>query len=174
MPPCCFRRSLVYAADAAPGGTTLDDLGLESDSDTVPPDVSIITPSRAPWPPSPPYPIGSADTWKCPPRSLHAPLPLRISGTPISFGARAARVESPTTSKKDLAAEIVRDYLIGHEDMAMIYLSPDPFYGAFKEKLDLRKFDLAVHGTAGLNFLQKNSRLYLASMEPGTPGARIP
>jgi hypothetical protein len=58
--------------------------------------------------------------------------------------------------------------------MAMVYLSPDPFYGAFEEELDLQKFDLSRHPTAGLNFLEQDSRLYLASMEPGTPGARIP
>jgi hypothetical protein len=77
-------------------------------------------------------------------------------------------------SKKDIAAEVVWEFSIGHDDMAMVYLSPDPFYGAFKEELDLRKFDLSRHRTAGLNFLEQDSRLDLALMEPGTPGARIP
>ncbi len=56
----------------------------------------------------------------------------------------------------------------------MIYISPDPFYGAFKEELDLLKFDLSRHSTAGMNFFAKDQRLFLASMAPGTPGARIP
>jgi hypothetical protein len=77
-------------------------------------------------------------------------------------------------SKKDIAAEVVKEYLIGAKDMAMIYISPDAFYGAFEEELDLRKFDLSRHSTAGLNFFEKNQRLYLASMAPSTPGARIP
>jgi hypothetical protein len=77
-------------------------------------------------------------------------------------------------SKKDIAAEVVREYSIGKEDMAMIYISPDPFYGAFEEELDLRKFDLSQHSTAGMNFFAKDQRLFLALMAPGTPGARIP
>jgi hypothetical protein len=83
-------------------------------------------------------------------------------------------VKSPALSKKDVAAEVVREFLIGHDDMATVYLSPDPFYGAFEEDLDLRTLDLSRHCAAGLNLLEQNSRLYLGSMEPGTPGARIP
>jgi hypothetical protein len=56
----------------------------------------------------------------------------------------------------------------------MVYISPDPFYGAFEEELDLRKFDLSQHSTAGLNFFKKDQRLFLASMAPATPGAHIP
>jgi hypothetical protein len=52
-------------------------------------------------------------------------------------------VKTPVLIKKDIAAAVVREYSIGHEDMATIYLSPDPFYGAFEEELDLRKFDLS-------------------------------
>jgi hypothetical protein len=77
-------------------------------------------------------------------------------------------------SKKDIAAEVVREYSIGKEDMAMIYISPDPFYGAFEEELDLRKFDLSRNSTAGMNFFAKDQHLFLASMALGTPGARIP
>jgi hypothetical protein len=58
--------------------------------------------------------------------------------------------------------------------MAMVYISPDPFYGSFEEELNLCKFDLSHHNTAGLNLFEKNQRLYLASMAPSTPGARIP
>jgi hypothetical protein len=56
----------------------------------------------------------------------------------------------------------------------MVYISPDPFRSAFKEELDLRKFDLSHHRTAGLCFFEKDGRLFLASMAPSTPGARIP
>ena len=58
--------------------------------------------------------------------------------------------------------------------MAMVYISPDPFGSAFEEELDLRKVDLSAHRTAGLCFFEKDGRLYLASMAPSTPGARIP
>jgi hypothetical protein len=77
-------------------------------------------------------------------------------------------------TKKDVAAEVVRAYQIGPEDVAMVYISPDAFYGAFEEELDLRKFNFSMHRTAGLNFYEKNQRLYLASMAPSTPGARLP
>ncbi len=56
----------------------------------------------------------------------------------------------------------------------MVYISPDPFYGAFKEELDLWKFDFAKHRTAGLRFIEKDQRLLLALMDPSTPGACIP
>ena len=55
----------------------------------------------------------------------------------------------------------------------MVYILPDDFYGAFEEELDLRKFTFSSHATAGLNLYEKDQRLYLASMAPSTPGARI-
>ncbi len=55
----------------------------------------------------------------------------------------------------------------------MIYVSPDPYGGAFEEELDLRKFDIATHHTAGLCFFEKNGRLLLASMAPSTPGTHV-
>jgi hypothetical protein len=58
--------------------------------------------------------------------------------------------------------------------METVYILPNPFYGAFEEDLDLRKFDLSKHSTAGLNFLEKGQRLYLTLIDPSTPGARIP
>jgi hypothetical protein len=106
------------------------------------------------------------------------PLPLRVTDTPSQniIAARAARVRSTNTtnSKKQLAADVVAEYLIGVDDMAMVYVSPDPFQSAFEEELDLRKFDLSHHRTAGLCFFEKDGRLFLASMAPSTPGARIP
>jgi hypothetical protein len=56
----------------------------------------------------------------------------------------------------------------------MIYISPDPYGTAFEEELDLQKFDLNQHTTAGLCFYQKNNRLLLAMMAPSTPGKCIP
>jgi hypothetical protein len=161
-----------------PAVQLLYDLGLESDFESVlvdgTPHPVSVEPSRAPWPPPLPRSLGSVLKWKFPPHNLHAPLPLRISATPVSFGAHAVRVKSPAMSKKDIAAEVVREYSIGKEDMAIIYISLDPFYGAFEEKLDLCKFDLSRHSTAGMNFFAKDQRLFLTSMAPGTPGARIP
>jgi hypothetical protein len=58
--------------------------------------------------------------------------------------------------------------------MATIYMSPDPYYEAFKEVIDLRKFDLHKHRTAGLCLAHSDKCLYLGGMAPGTPGAKIP
>ena len=53
-------------------------------------------------------------------------------------------------------------------------MSPDPYYKAFKEVIDLRKFDLHKHRTAGLCLAHSAKCLYLGGMAPGTPGTKIP
>ncbi len=58
--------------------------------------------------------------------------------------------------------------------MATIYMSPDPYYEAFEEVIDLHKFDLHKHRTAGLCLAHSVKRLFLGGMAPGTPGAMIP
>ncbi len=68
----------------------------------------------------------------------------------------------------------LQDYLIGASDMAMIYISPDPYRAAFEEELNLQKFYFDAYCTAGLCFFQKDNHLLLASMTPSTPSARIP
>jgi hypothetical protein len=173
-----FDEAWYMQPTRPPAAQLLYNLGLKSDFESVlvdgTPHPVSVEPSQAPWPPPLPHSIGSVLKWKCPPHSLHAPLPLQISVTPVLFGARATWVKSPAMPKKDIAVEVIREYLIGKEDMAMIYISPDPFYGAFEEELDLCKFDLSQHSTAGMNFFAKDQRLFLASIVPGTPGARIP
>jgi len=57
--------------------------------------------------------------------------------------------------------------------MDMIYMSPDPYGRTFEEPLDLRKFDLSKHPTAGLCLITHDGWLLLASMDKGSPGARI-
>jgi hypothetical protein len=59
-------------------------------------------------------------------------------------------------------------------DMAMIYISPDLYGGAFEEELDLCKFNISTHRTTGLCFFEKNGRILLASMAPSTLGACVP
>jgi len=66
------------------------------------------------------------------------PLPLRVTNTlPANIiAARAARVRSTnnTKSKKQIAADVVSEYLIGADDMATVYVSPDPYSTAFEEE----------------------------------------
>ena len=58
--------------------------------------------------------------------------------------------------------------------MASIYMSPDPYYNAFEEELNLKKFCPSQHKTAGLCFFEKDDHIILATMSPHTPGSRIP
>jgi hypothetical protein len=76
------------------------------------------------------------------------------------IAARAARLSrerhSPPKSKKEIAADVVTEYLIGASDLEMIYISPDPYGRTFQEELDLRKFDYTTHRSAGLCLLKKD------------------
>ncbi len=56
----------------------------------------------------------------------------------------------------------------------MIYMSPDPFHDSFDKLLDICCLDLTRHPTVGLSLLEEDGRVFLAHMQPGTPGAKIP
>ncbi len=98
---------------------------------------------------------------------LVGPKLSSTSGSPL-FPPAASRVH--TTNPSD----IVSEYLIGQCDMSTFYMSPDPYFDAFDEVIDLRKFDLGKHRTAGLCLLCLDNCLYLRGMLPNTPGAKIP
>ena len=175
-----FDEAWYLQPSRPPAAQLLYDLGLEADSEPVsvngpltyaPP--HTVEPVTIPWPPA--APTKSKDIWHAPGPSLHFPLPLRLTDTPTPVAARAARtsITKPTPTGKALASTIVSDYLIGQQDMALIYLSPDPYGRVFNESLDLRKWDLTRHRTGGLRFLEKDGRLILATMDQSTPGARI-
>ena len=55
----------------------------------------------------------------------------------------------------------------------MVYMSPDPYHDAFKQSVDLWKFDLTKHATGGLSLYMRDGRVHLASIAPSTPAARI-
>lgn len=57
--------------------------------------------------------------------------------------------------------------------MAMVYMSPDPYFESFEQQIDLRQFNLAKHSTAGLSLVEHDGRLHLTTMIPGTPAAKI-
>ncbi len=165
-----------------PAAQLLYDLGLEADTDpmtmsspVLPTPPGTVSPITVPWLPPLTTPLNNGFA----PRSLYALLPLRdtplpdAANTPHTVNARAARLQSRATTQKKTATKVVLDYLINSEDMAMIYVSPDPYATVFEEELDLRKMNLARHPTAGLILFEKDNRILLASMAPGTPGARI-
>jgi hypothetical protein len=111
------------------------------------------------------------------------PLPLRETSAPRAWTAAAALVCAPTNDARVLAtkarrqtpsSDIVKEYLIGKHDMATVYMLPDPYFEAFEEVINLRKFDLTKHRTAGLCLAQNDQRLILGGIAPSTPGARTP
>jgi hypothetical protein len=83
-----------------PAAQLLYDLGLESETDFVlldgplhPTPPGTIEPLSAPWPPSLTSSLKSTLSWKNPPHSLHAPLPLRITAAPTMITTHATRVK---------------------------------------------------------------------------------
>jgi hypothetical protein len=77
-------------------------------------------------------------------------------------------------TKALLASELVSEYLITRKDIAPIYMSPCPYFDSFEEELNLRKFNLTKHRTAGLCLTQVDGRLILGGMASSTLGTKIP
>ncbi len=48
---------------------------------------------------------------------------------------------------------ILHEYDISSDDVAMVYLSQDPYHDSFEETLNLRKFDSDRTPTSGMTFL---------------------
>ena len=177
-----FDEAWYLQPTRPPAAQLLYDLGLEAESDfvsldgpLVPTPVGTVERIEVAWPPNQPAHKDPKAWPKPPPLAFYAPLPLRITDIPNSCAARAARTKVTTAqlTGKALAAEVVNEFLIGPRDMEMIYMSSDPYGRSFEASIDVRKCDLNVHPTAGLQFLTKNNRLILAKMDAGTPGAKI-
>jgi hypothetical protein len=172
-----FDKAWYLQPTCPPAAQLLCDLGLEAD------DVSHITVGTtgsaednhiqlllAPWPPSPPHNL-SESTWCVPPLSCITLLPLRETELPRPIAAATARVQTVPNATPRTASDMVSDYNITQNDMAMIYMSPNPYFEAFEEVMDMVRFDLNKHRTAGLCLAHINGRLHLSSMAPSTPAA---
>ena len=95
-----------------------------------------------------------------------------MTAQPNTFAATAAQVNARTTDRTT-ASDIVTEFLIGPHDMVMIYMSPDPYGHTFEKEIDLCKWDITRHRTAGMRLLEKDGRLVLASINASTPAAWI-
>jgi hypothetical protein len=175
-----FDEAWYLQPTQPPAAQLLYNLGLEAESTFVSIDGPLhltqpgtIEPITISWPPNLPASAKPLTSLKTPRPCLFAPLPLCIMMDPHIVGARAARAKLTLPPKKNIAAKVVSKFMIGSKDMEMLYISPNPYYGAFEEELNLRKFDLTTHNIAGLSFLQKDNRLILISMANGTPGACV-
>jgi hypothetical protein len=97
------------------------------------------------------------------------PLPLRETALPRPLIAAAGRTRVSVTPDSTIASE----FNITNDDMAIVYMSHDPFFDSFEEELDLRKWSFDKHRTAGLSLVFHNGRVYLGGMTPSTPGAKV-
>jgi hypothetical protein len=175
-----FNKAWHLQPTRHPATQLLNNLGLEANQDFVSingpvlqPLVGLISPITVAWPPL--ADTTSTKTWECPRPSLFVPLPLRVTEAPNVLTAAAARIHKPAKplSGKDLASEVVTQYLIGPHDMEHIYMSSDLYGRLFEAALDLRKWDYTKHHTAGLRFFPKSGQFLLATMDPSTPGAKV-
>jgi hypothetical protein len=179
-----FDEAWYLQSNRPPAAQLLYDLGLEVDSDDEAEDVPQLPP--VPWPP-----LATCDSasgkFLVPPSCLFTLLPLRetlalqqpmtaaAARTHVPHSSSPVRAKVPTTTLPSTSpSNIVAEYLIGKHDMAIVYMSPDPYFEAFEEVIDLRKFDHTQHRTAGLCLAHADNRLFLGSMTTGTPGAKIP
>ncbi len=179
-----FDEAWYLQPSHPPAAQLLYDLGIILDNMTSPTNTTPSSTTHAGShtspvsPPSPPWPplVTKDDTnawWAAPMGSwtLHLPLRSVLDDYPWTYPARAARV-NPNTSH-NLAAELVEGFQICPNDMATIYMSPDPYHDAFEQTVDLCKFDLCKHPTGGLVLYPRDGRLHLTSILPGSPAARI-
>jgi hypothetical protein len=162
-----FDEAWYLQPSQPPAAQLLYNLGLEAESvavsetgtDIEPPLKPGIPPQSVPvpWPPSFDF-SKNAPKWDAPFQPRMVPLPLweTVLSCPIAAAAACVRVTP-----------------LDADDMATVYTSPDPFFDAFEEDLDLCKWSFDKHHTAGLSLLHHNGHLYLGRMTPSSPGAKV-
>ncbi len=149
-----FDKAWYLQPSRPPAAQLLYDLGLEADDATPSSDEdtenNVITTLPTPWPPLPSLTM-KATRWYVPSSCQNTPLPLRETALPRPIAAAADRVWSNPDAPPPTPSDIVLEYNIGTNDMALIYMSPDPYHEAFETVLDLQRFDFTQHRTAGLS-----------------------
>jgi hypothetical protein len=115
-----------------------DDLHTSTDNPTLATlmDNNPISLLPAPWPPLPPPKLDDS-IWCVPPSCRTTPLPLWETNLPCPITAVAVSVWSPPDAPPPTASDIITEYNIGCNDMALKYVSLDPYHEAFEEVLDL-------------------------------------
>jgi hypothetical protein len=176
-----LTSQLLYNLGIEPDGSLYSETGIivpPADSDFCLP--GTIEKVHIPWPllaaSSP-----SKGSWHVPDRCTIPPLPLQHMATELeswnTITTKVARAQSsPGQSRQPnwpWVVDIMTNYNIGQDIMAMVYMSPDLYFDAFKQPLNLQKFDYTKHPTAGLSLYEKSGWLYLATMSPSTPVAKI-
>ncbi len=84
-----------------------------------------------------------------------------------SAGARAATAHAtaptPRRARTPRARDIMLDFDMTRRDMAMVYMSPDPYFDTFEETLNVQHVNLKKHATAGLE-LYESVGVYMQAM----------
>ena len=60
------------------------------------------------------------------------------------------------------------------KDMAPVYFSLDPYFQAFQERLDMRRYGAYNKSTRGMVFVIADNQLILRDTIPSSPAAKIP
>ena len=130
-----------------PAAQLLYDLGLEVKPEDDPVEETPTT--TVPWPPIATC-APTCDKFQVPPSCTITPLPLLetlATQRPLTAAAAWTLVSQefpptpPTIAKTKVRStspsNIVAEYLIGTNDMAMVYIFLDPYFKAFEEVMDL-------------------------------------
>ncbi len=141
----------------------------------------IVAP-RVPWPPMLPQ-DNFPSKWLVPNKCTKLPLLLvtmtssspscPIAATATLISAPKDSTPAPGMARHHKTINIMTALEIFKTNMAMIYMSPNPYFDAFKQPLDLHQLDLCKHPTAGLSLYEHAGRLHLATMSPDSPAAKI-
>jgi hypothetical protein len=163
-----FDKAWYLQPARPPMAQLLYDMGMEADTEEITPATLPPTPNLAKYPPMPTTDMKLPAITK----ATNKPIPLRLSEAPpkLEYNARAAKAETRTRE-----FGIIEDMQLDKEDtFAQIYLSPSPYFEAFEEELDIRKWSSTNdHRTAGLSIIKNQDRLVLANILRSTPAARI-
>jgi hypothetical protein len=105
-------------------------------------------------------------------------LPLQESGSPVSYGAKAATLilEDPYTGTAlavNQDALVVDNYGILPRDVEQVCFSHSAYNDSFKEYLDMTKFYPSNHPAGGMHFIIEDNRLMLHNMAKGSPCAKL-
>ena len=170
-----FDEAWYLQPSRPPAAQLLYNLGLVNEEDLSPP--AAITPVEVATYPPPPMCCPSPPKLDIGARQI--PIPFRLTPTPPSLAAAAAKVTTPsdpyagTTLQSNPDALVVDEYGITKKDITQIYVSSHPYREAFEDEMDLRRFNNYNKPTGGMKFKLVNGRLILEHMEKSSPGNRI-
>ena len=160
-----FDKAWYTYSQRPPAAEFLNNLGLSQDTKPTP--GVLYHPMFAGTPHT--LPVKPPSFFK---QSIAASIPIPEDDSNSSkrgFAAAAAKVDRTVVYNT-----VLSEFNIGKKDMAMVYLSLNPYHEAFEEQLDLKRFSFNKHPTTGICLTHHDGHMLLAEMSPSTPAAKIP